>query len=65
MIVVKTRKGKDVSIGPSNFIKSDYIEIRLEKIEERLAKLERMVESIIPQPFYFQPRFISKPKKFR
>lgn len=53
---MKTRKGKEVETGASNFVRADYLEMRLLKIEERLDRLEQIVASLTRQPF--QPRTI-------
>ena len=43
-------------MGASNFVRADYVEMRLQKIEERLDRLERMIESILRPPM--MPRTI-------
>lgn len=50
MISMKTRKGEEMNMGASNFVRSDYLEMRLLKIEERLDRLEKIVESIVRPP---------------
>ncbi|MBU0586323.1 hypothetical protein KJ780_02325 [Candidatus Micrarchaeota archaeon] len=47
---MKTRKGEEMNMGASNFVRSDYLEMRLLKIEERLDRLEKIVESIVRPP---------------
>ena len=47
---MKTRKGDEVEQQPHNFVRADYLEMRLEKIEERLERLERMLQSLLPHP---------------
>lgn len=42
--------------GASNFVRADYLEMRLARIEERLDRLEKMVEGITNLPF--RPRTI-------
>lgn len=59
-MLMRTRKGEELKTGASNFVRADYVEMRLQKIEERLARLEAIVESMIPQPFQPKPRFIPK-----
>ncbi len=41
-------------MGASNFVRADYVEMRLAKIEERLRRLEQVVATLVKQPF--QPR---------
>ncbi|MDD5337617.1 MAG: hypothetical protein PHS02_03990 [Candidatus ainarchaeum sp.] len=53
---MKTRKGEELKFGASNFVRSDYVEMRLQKLEERLERLERIVESFTRPPF--SPRTI-------
>ncbi|MFH0817690.1 MAG: hypothetical protein V1909_03585 [Candidatus Micrarchaeota archaeon] len=53
---MRTRKGEDLKMGASNFVRSDYVEMRLQKIEERLDRLERIVESLRGPPI--MPRTI-------
>ncbi|MFA5077050.1 MAG: hypothetical protein WC488_01345 [Candidatus Micrarchaeia archaeon] len=48
---MKTRKGEDLKFGASNFVRADYVEMRLQKLEERINKLERMIESFTRPPF--------------
>ena len=43
-------------MGASNFVRSDFVDMRLQKIEERLDRLERIVESLANVPF--RPRTI-------
>ena len=58
MIFMKTRKGEEISMGASNFVRADYVEMRLQKIEERLDRLERIIESFVRPPI--MPRTIQE-----
>ncbi len=53
---MKTRKGDEVEQQPHNFVRTDYLEMKLNKIEERLDRLEQIIFSLTRQPF--QPRNI-------
>lgn len=53
---MKSRKGTEIDMGASNFVRADYLEMRLQKIEERLERLEQIVATLVKQPI--QPRTI-------
>lgn len=55
---MKTRKGAEVEQQPHNFVRSDYLEMRLEKIEERLERIEQILASLTRTPPPFPPRTI-------
>lgn len=57
---MKTRKGKKIKGTASNFIKADYLEMRLSKIEERVERLEQIVANLTRSPPQspFPPRTI-------
>jgi hypothetical protein len=47
---MKTRKGTEIDMGASNFVRADFVEMRLAKIEARLERLERIIESMGTTP---------------
>lgn len=53
---MKTRKGDEVEQQPHNFVRTDYLEMRLTKIEERLDRIEQILAPMPRQPM--QPRTI-------
>ncbi|VVB97918.1 Uncharacterised protein [uncultured archaeon] len=57
LILMKTRKGAEVEQQPHNFVRTDYLEMRLEKIEQRLEKIEQTLANLARPP-PFQPRTI-------
>lgn len=55
---MKTRKGKNIEMGASNFVRADYLEMRLQKIEERLERLEQIIAGLTKPPLPFPPKTI-------